>query len=482
MPAFADNPFRLVTSIPSAWIEAELPFDAAPRYLLSMFVIDRPLLLQAVLTAVDSGITVPAEGMFAQMSEPDRTIRFSIDGSLASSMRGAFMTAMVIRAAVPEELLRFRSDLDHQVQTLLQMQVAAQLDELDLPENTIRNIEVQVFQGIGGNLFRDRRFTEYRFGVRTGSENAQQRVASMILEFSRHLGEYSSPIAYVYFPDMDHLTSKPDNVDWVRLGVGAPARAVESMEIDLIANSLARSYQCIYRKYDPVLPGGSMESRFMLIADYDKYLSVDPAPGEDSGATAVDVVFAQGRARAGLVGQMLAGNVGPRVLAGSMTVLAGHTISSWVVPAGVGAELIDDIRSLEVLEDTSTSLRLYNLGPLNESPRTEVGSDSCWVAWRCCDKPGVARLVVDTIISEMHHRGVDPDFRYMISRVLANGESCAGKLKFRTPRFEETPIPLRAIREGLKSALTQGGRDCDVELRVQSAEPAEEPWASLLVI
>jgi hypothetical protein len=488
VPAFAESPFRVVTSLPSAWIEAEHPFDTTPRYLLSLFVVDRPRLLRAVLTAVDEGVVLPAEGEIGDLDEAQRTVRFSIDGSLASSLNGAFMTAMVLRAIVPAGLARAGANLDGYVPTLLQTKVAEGLDGLKLPENAISNIEIQVFKGIGDRLFRDRRFTEYRFGAsRSSSADAQVRLARMILQFSKCLGEHSVPIAYLYFPDVHHDVATREDLDWARIGVGAPARAVESMEIDLVANKLASEYGCVYRKYDPVRGGNSMDERFTLIADYEQYASSPLRPEDEQIDAGVDVVFAQGPARAGLVGQMLAGEAGPRLLAGSMTVLAGHTISSWVVPAGAGQSLIDDIRALKPFDTPHSSSELYALGPIEGENRPPTSAyKSYWAAWRCPDRPGVARRVVETIHDHIAERlDAVPDFRYMISRVLANGEACAGKLKFRVDHSNNrTPVvQSELLSEALRRALPSSPqRGEPVEVRVQKNEPGEEPWASLLVI
>jgi hypothetical protein len=269
VPAFSENPFRILGSIPSAWIEAELPFGTTPRYLCSLFVVDRPHLLHAVLAAVGEGVQLPAEGGIRDLDEATRTIKFSIDGCLASSLRGAFMTAMVLRAIVPRALARTSPDLDDTVRVLLQSKVAEELDRLNLPENTIQNIEVRAFTGIDDRIFRERRFAEYRFGVRRNSPDGQERLARMIVNFSKCLGEHGSPIAYLYFPDVDHDAANQQDINWVRLGVGSSPRAVESMEVDLVANDLASEYRCIFKKYDPVRGGDSLEGRFVSIADYE---------------------------------------------------------------------------------------------------------------------------------------------------------------------------------------------------------------------
>lgn len=484
-PAFSSDAFTVPASVPAAWIQPELPFKTAPRYLLTLFVVDRDLLLKAVLTSIDSELLLPATGRIAELPSSDRRVRFSIDGSLASSLRGAFMTAIVLRALVPSELSRAAgSDLDDYVRDLLRARVAEELELLHLPENSIGNIEIDVFESLSEKLFRGRRFAEYRFGVATASSDSRARLATMLQQFTNALGESGVPIAYLYFPDHEHSGSEYEDFEWARVGVGAPTRAVESMEVDLIANKFARDSGCVYRKYDPVLGGESMDDRFALIANYESSREALAKTAQTSSPTDVDVVFVHSPARVGLVGEMLAGQAGPGLLAGSMTVLAGQTISCWVFPLGSGSNLISGLRDLGLSDPANTRSQLHALGPVRgEVDLSTTNMESYWVAWRCNDAPGVVRRLVDALIKHVSdQRGATPDFRYMITRVLANGAACAGKLKLRVPSVVDgAELDLAVIHGLVTSELQAIGQD-RVEVRVQRGEPGEEPWASLLVL
>lgn len=486
-PPFVKHPFRMATDAPSAWIEREHPFDAAPRLLVSLFLPDQPGLFRAALVAIDEGVVAPARGGAGNLDAKDRTVKFSVDGSLASVLRGAFMAAIVVRPLIPEQLSSAAPDVKDLLPELLREAVAKELDQLGLPESTFKDIEVLVFEGKGDKLFANRRFSEYRFGVLSGAHDGPRRLAQMTLEFSKKLGDSRVPIAYLFFPDVDNSTTP--SIDWVRLGIGAPKRAVDSMELDLAANDLATKYRCIYRKYDATRRE-KPEVPYSEIANYDESSvgahAVIVGGEEHLESQCVDVVFALGAARAGLVGDMLAGEAGPRLLAGSMTVIAGHTISCWVVPEGSGGGLVSHIRRVDVNRLESELKGVHILDSLEVKHGRPNERESLWIAWRCRDEPGVARKIVDRVFDHICATSTEsPDVTYAISRVLASGQSCAGKIKVCVPKAycDSATDWLDGLRLALSSSLSLdevSGQPPDI--RVGRDEPNEEPWASLLFI
>ena len=469
-PPFAAHRFRVATDVPSAWIAREFRFEPVPRLMLSLVLPDRPLVLLKVLTAVDLGVVIPGIGSAAHLSPELRTVRFSVDGSLSSTLRGAFMTAMVLRPIIDDALARAVPDALDVVRQGLWSQVATALDEMGLPEEFSKNIGLYKFDGLGDELFAGCRYAEYSFGVRSNAKSSGSLIR-VLADFSRVLGEAATPIAYLYFPD------SRDGFEWAKLGVGAPSRAVDSLQLDLVANTLARRNKCRYLKYDPsrdVLA----DQRHSQIADY----STDESAQRETRVTEphTDAIFAQGPARAGLIGDLLEGEPLDAFVAGSMTVIAGHTIACWLVPLGEGRGIAARLRRKGELLGMSVS------GPLEVAPGLPEDGESCWVSWRCEDRPGIARLVVDELTQFISApTGVLPNLGYEISRVLAAGQSCAGKIKITIP--SDLPAlddaAMANLRQRLLMALPLDSNSGEPpEVLVARFEPTVEPWASLRVV
>ena len=501
LPGFWATGTRGRATASSAWIQREASFDTAPRFLVSVFLADQPGLLATILRILDDGmdLQIPEGAAYG--------VRFSVDGSLCSSVHGAFTLVFVIKPVVdlsvrvpePTFSAAVRAQLKDRIRQTLEE--SFDLTELHDPEQRVR---VFPFQGLDDGLFSERRFTEYRFGVYRGSASVSVKgsaLAGVAAAFARVLGAHQVPIAYLYFPD--HAEDADEGLAWLRLGIGAPSEPVDSLELDLAADRIAEQFHCRFLKYDATVDTKSMAERFREIADY-KDESEDRSVHETEasvtghaesgrlGSVDVDVVFAEGRARAGYVADMLEDASQPRVLGGSMTVLAGHTVSCWVVPVGEGTRLASHILALDETSSGASEARSFARPlPARAAPARPPGV-TLWLAWRSSDEPGVYRGLVDTVIRQASTQDAvtnglrDTDFRYGISRVLADGVSCAGKMKFTIyGRKREEAENLRATLQeqavlAIRSILGSRGNQ-EPAVVVQESEPGEEPWASLLV-
>ena len=109
---------------------------------------------------------------------------------------------------------------------------------------------------------------------------------------------------------------------------------VESLSVDLAANDLAAEHRMIFAKYDPILARADSGYRFRILGNHQEEGESDSASAvvPNEATTRVEVVFTQGAARVGYVGDMLATRNATRLLGGSMTVLGGQTLSCWVLP------------------------------------------------------------------------------------------------------------------------------------------------------
>lgn len=467
--------------------------DSSPRFLVSLFLRNRPELLATVLDVLDEGVSVPT---------PLKAVRFSIDGSLSSAIRGAFVLAFVVTPLTPDgREIGPESGLESSwVRRPLERKLLKAVARLTRePVGSFRErVKVMPFQGIDSDIFSDKRFTEYRFGIRAADTRGSDVIAAqacLLKEFTRALGGKRTPIAYLHFPD----SVETDDSSWVRVAVGAPASADESFELDLLALDLSKRHGCLFGKYDPGMPSVSFGERFRTIADFSSLAheprnccagSLEPDETQDSADR--DVVFVEGPARAGFVAGMLAGPVGNRVLGGSMTVLGGHTLSSWIVPRNLGDGLVAEIESLPDSIDGPSQVFAASV-PTN----VELDHESCviWVAWWLVDQPGVFRQIVRAIRAGLadYERTVslpmaprEIDFRYSVTRVLASG-TCAGKVKFsitnssvaeRDQISEQIDARLGSMISELALTLGDLPPDHVSPHIVRSSEPGEEPWAS----
>ncbi|MGL5824273.1 MAG: hypothetical protein ACRCYU_05455, partial [Nocardioides sp.] len=252
-----------------------------------------------------------------------------------------------------------------------------------------------------------------------------------------------------------------------------------------------------------------MTQRFREIEDYSGGVvttdSADASQENQSDSATVDVVFARAAARPGLVADMLSGVAGSRIAGGSMSVLGGHTLSCWLVPAGVGEKLELEISELATLGGRVRSTRT----PGGSNWRPGVPRQTIWLAWQAPDSIGIFAAVLDKTFSYLRRSlgsSTAIDVRYAVSRVLMGSRGCAGKVKLHVgiepgalkPLLEGLQVELRhVLTEGdgayngvspwwvtyqsrvRRSALWRRRTDAG-SIVVQEDEPGEEPWASLL--
>ncbi|HEX8771351.1 MAG TPA: hypothetical protein VF711_11345 [Acidimicrobiales bacterium] len=477
IPAVGRTRARGANLLAAAWMSDEWrPTDALPRFLVSIFLRDCPGVLRQVLTVLDDGVAfAPPLG-----DTPPRTARFTVDGSMSSSIGSAFVLALVVHpiyegsstTPAPPELVR--QPLERA------LQVGLENYQCSIPVDLAPRIKISHFEALDDFLFKDRQFTEYRFGIERSISRTTRILGRVTAAFASNLAEEEVPIAYLYFPDT--LTGGAENIDWVRMGLGAPPHLVDHLDVDLAALRIAKTHGCILKKYAPNLIRESMSERFLTIADGRRPTTA----GHPADVDHYDVVYAEGPARTGYVAAMLEGAV-DAPMGGSMTVLAGHTVCCWLVPPGEGDALASHIRSVDP-KAVETERARVEADTIPAGSLEERGDYlSYWIGWSSLDRPGVLRGLLDKLqvfVRDAYdgHEDCIIDVRYAVSRVLADGKRCAGKLNFLlpAPAAEGFDRQLDVAKSAFAKALGfEGGSE--TALVIRRDEPGEEPWASLLV-
>jgi hypothetical protein len=495
VPPIAQHAHKPVRRPADFYIVPEMRFDRRPRFLVSLFLNDREGLLSGVLRVLDEGLEDPQMGK----------VSFSIDGSLSSSVMGAFALAFIVRPVFTESIINTQSGTAFEVEIpeLLKKKLQAGLRNVS-GGSEAESVTVSEFEaGFSYRLFYQKRFSEYRFGLK-GSCNSTDQLeafASITAKFTKKLGQAGVPIAYLYFPESN---GGPPELEatWVAIGVGAPSRAVDAFAIDLFADDLAKAHNMIFAQYDPILTAPDSQHRLRILGNHDNGQFQRLATnGAADAAMPVDIVFTQGIARVGYVADMLSADNARRLLGGSMTVLGGQTLSCWVLPSGEGNRFAEHLKSVNggipprkntpAPTDVSDPISLVVEPPWLATERRSP----FWLAWKCSDKPGVLRRVVDATqdFVKANCEGRRPDFRYAISRVLT-GERCAGKIQFTVPedyadlfsddllsdlrRKIEQVLPLAKPGQAVWERDHRWAKESVI---VRKWEPSEEPWASLLL-
>lgn len=479
-PRLWDRVDRARISPASSWMSAEARFsNTDPRFLVSVFLRDCPGVLRQVARILDDGF--PLSARLPARGEPVR-VRFSLDGSMASSVGSAFVIAVVVRPVEPELLSATAPDfVKHRLEQALvdglaNFHCAREFD----PKPKVKAFD---FTALDDLLFVDRRFTEYRFGLPSDSPSLHPELAHVAAHVTRRLGEAAVPVAYLYFPD--RWRDRTPDIAWLRIGIGAPQRLVDAVELDLAANEFAEVHRTVFEKYDPFVHQQSMSERFHRLGDYRSSMSsLEPALTSESHW---DVVYAEGPARSGYIADMLSDkNLVP--VAGSTTVLAGHTIGCWLMPEGSGEALAEHIREIDP-QAIEAELARVVVDQVESGSFASNSARSLWLAWKGPDQPGMLRTLLDALVSYVEdHAGsvTDVDIKYAVSRVLASGMTCAGKLNFMMT--EHLADAILEEQDDLRSALLSALRrrpgnavESNSEVIVMDDEPGEEPWASLLV-
>ncbi len=434
----------------SQLLDKEDYFDDQRRQLLLLvFASDRPSLLKILLRSL---MDVKVDGSFERHA-------FSLDGSLSSVVRGTCSIALIVREA--------RTEFAAQVKVSDDRLMAAIESSVKHAIPDAQALVMPIVKPSGG-IFRKRRlFTEFRFGVQPGQEGLLAKAAC---DFSAALGKLGNPIAYLFFPDqwLSHGGQKV----WLRIGLGQPSSIGDLVQVDLEALAIAKSLDLELSKYDASMPGPAMSTQFRSIRNGAQLR----LPESDAPVESVDVVFVAEVARPGLVASWLSlTNV---LIGGSMAVLAGHTLASWVLPSGSGETFAKAIRSAS----SDAVVHVLSISP----NITTKPSSHLWVAWRCKDSPGVLLQILEAVQSAIPS-SQPLTANYEISRVLESGETCAGKMRFLVPETSEVELSQLklVIEKSLEPFLVGWTPDDPAWLErsvlVEHQEPGEAPWASLAV-
>ncbi|MCP4308793.1 MAG: hypothetical protein GY788_28740 [bacterium] len=451
--------------------------DTEGRVLVSVFLQDRPGVLRGVTAALAEGIDIAI--LLAEDAEGSRT-RFTIDGCLASSLAGAFIVAVVAHAVSDdgERLNDLRLD---DLRRPLQSAVVDHLEsEADFNKSELEGrVEVYPFESVEQSVFGGREFTEYRFSVAAANEDASVRLGQAAREFASELGRPGVPIAYMYFPD--RWSQADDDQVMLRVGIGTDERVLEMLDLDLEAIQIAQRLGCQLSKYNPGLEAESFSERFR---EFVRELPTIPADPEAEKSTGYDLVFAEDTARSGYLAAIFT-CIEPEALAGgTMSVLADHTISCWLVPEGQGETVRRKVVDLTALlrEGRSGGSRVM-VDPHPGQVPPEKADRSFWLAWLSNDQPGILHDLLHQIDQFLDRHGLastEFDIKYTIARVLSDGTECAGKANF--VLGPEALSKLSAHGGGVVGAFTEalGYRIGQERLVFRDSEPGEEPWAERL--
>jgi hypothetical protein len=472
---------------PRAWalptIAQELAFSPSPRFLLSVFSTDRPGILKTALRKVAQTF---------HLDDLGTQVRFTIDGSLSSAVHGTFTMSFLLRPVFVVSRDR-EQRVNHAVKNRVMPELAHNI-RLSIAEE-VGPATVQVmhtgFEVRNDSIFRDRYLSEYRFLFNRASTSSDQ-CSALAGHIAALLGRHGVPITYLYFPDFGRGVA---NLPTLVVGLAPLRDGGNQVEIDLEANTLAFGYQARFEKA-LFESAGVSEHRLIRIGDYRHPTSVAPHSGaaKDWDAGPVDLVFARFVARPGLVGEMLSEHEASTashvmLLGGSMTVLAGHTVACWVLREGSGQRLEHRISEIAEKSGLSEEVSLHRSVGVRTPSEQFSPQTPCWLAWDFPDMPAVFADIVRALNDYLFKNfGIEPDYKYSVSRVLEQGHRCAGKLKFSLPA--ETAVRLEADLQRVSDSLISilelakgpGELSSSSSLVVRMKEPLEQPWGMLSVL
>jgi len=489
----------------------------AGRLIVTLFTGDRKRLLLDLLRQLAA-----PEGLRARW----QVKAFTVEASLSASLAGVGAVAVVVqpvvgrgRAALSDvELDRLADDLERQLRPdgPLRAPDASTSGEAEPP---LRVRPIAPGDDVG--LYAGRQFREMRFGIgRSGGagDRAARQAARVIDRFSNVLGDQQVPLAYLHYP-LRWAGATDGRLQWLRMAYAVTDDPAVDVAVEMAAYAIADDEDVVLSTYDPARRG-ALEDRFVRLRTprgRRRHLLEDSTPGVEheadaeaeaeagAGSRPTMALCIRGRARAGLVGRLLGGMSEASVYGCTMAVLYGNTVCNVVVDRAAGEHLRD--RLAELAPDVTVVS--YPVGA-----RTQIvggaGHDevSCWVAWSCGDSIGVMHRVIDAVDTVFRGRRVDiPNVNYAISRVLADGATCAGKIQFVCSRAEAQQVGLvpaardvvdrgsadlpgwSALEAEVRAALQPGlvgWRPPHVEwldrpVAVGPVEPSEEPWARLVV-
>jgi hypothetical protein len=465
-PLSVDASWPFIQNEPG-WIAEPGSFSHLRRqYLVTMFRRDAPGILIKLSRSLKDGI-------FRESHFP---VKFTVKGTTSAAIHGTFSTVMVVEAyadtPVAERVLR--SIPDSEIMAALKLQL-----KIDLDDSNEEPPEVRPFKPITSDLFVQRRFSEYRFGMR-GDVQGLARVAQ---RFTQVLSKNEIPVVYLNFPDP--WLEKP-RTEWLRVGVGLRPEPMSAVDIDLAALDIASDLACSLEKYDSSIQDKVFGGRFRRLADHS-----NPGGSERSATPSdkVDVVFVEGRARIGYVAQML--EDGDGLIGGATAVLAGHTVAIWLLKLGDGERFMASLAGTDAQRgEGGETAQPRLMGSVQATRPTTAHCSELWVCWRCSERPGILETVLAKLLDITQAnptlKGINVD--QAVCRVIAQGFTCAGKLRL-TVHHKGEPTELehhdieKAVQEAISFAVEGWEPDrpdwLERPVLVRGSEPSEDPWASL---
>jgi len=473
------------------------------KFLITSFTQDRPGLLLALLDRLGKPLRLPGMPVIEG---------FSVDSSMSASLVRVGAMALVVEPVVGEsDDVTVLDEAGDEIRDYL-------LDELkDVQGNDADRLRMRrvgfppvkrVSAGDELSLYGGRVYREVRFGLRSGrdrradvSRSAAEQCARILTSFTASLKAYEIPIAFVHFPH-GWRSHHPD-ISWLRVAYAVDQGVGSDIAAEVAAWNVADRERVALSVYEPTNRDREYPYRYEHIL----------RPPDQSGSSQPQYmdgrvsICVEGLARTGLLSDTISAlselgesSGGPLALFGCTAgVLYGHTVTNLVVDADHGAELWDDPGKLRVITGSGDPAAVSVQKPDDEAPVMEDKSDATfWIAWCCGESSGVIRKLLRSIFRRFRDSGAAvPNVEYAISRVVADGFTCAGKIKLSgDPRVvdqlglhDQAEDAKAKAQDELASAISdalerwhpaeQAWKDRPIWLT--SSEPREEPWATLVV-
>lgn len=485
----------------------------APKFLITSYTHDRSGMLLELLDR----LTCPL-----RLDGVPEILGFSVESSMCASLVRVGAMAVVVEPVVPRgEDARRLDEAEQEIVAYLQ----EQLEETQgPPAERLRARRagfppvMRLSRGDEMGLYGGRMYREVRFGLHSGgqhradiSRDTAEQCARILKAFTAALKSYETPVAFVHFPH--GWRSNAPELSWLRIAYAVEPGIGADLATEVAAWNIASAEGVALSVYEPTRRGLPYPQRYEhLLPPAPTSPTTSPTPPEPANASHVAQtrvsVCIEGMARTGLLADTIAGLDAlpaspdrPLALFGCTAgVLYGHTVTSLVVDSNHGLPLWADPgalhRRIDLGDEVAVSVQL----PYDDSPVMEETSEAMfWVAWCCGERPGVIVRLVHAVVDRFLAAGAtEPNVQYAISRVLAEGETCAGKIKFSgDPKVVEQmglhephdDLARAKMQETLVEAISYALDDWvppDLEWKkrpiwLTSSEPREEPWATLVV-
>jgi hypothetical protein len=476
----------------------------APKFLITSSTPDRPGILCDLLDSLIKPL---------ELKGLPRIHSFSVESSMTASLARIGAVAVVVEPVIsPDEdasLLTHAAD-DIIVHLRQQLDAALGPDAAQLHTQRAGFPPVKrLSPGDEFSLYGGRVYREVRFGLRSGgvyrsdiSRDAAEKCARILQRFTKALKEYDTPIAFVHFPH--GWNSHAPDLSWLRVAYAIDHAVGLDTATEIAAWNIACEEHVALSVYEPSHRGLPYPQRYEHILPP----SIARQPSKTSRIGSRVSVCIDGIARTGLLADTLTGLDGlaaspehPLALFGCTAgVLYGHTVTSLVIDSDFSSELGSNPGALRLAaglgEKNAVSVQL----PDDDAPVMKNKPEATfWVAWCCGEQSGVIRTLMNAVMDSFAEAGAEPpNVEYAISRVLADGFTCAGKMK-----FSGDPRVIRQL--GIQNALYEQGDSRLQEVLVHAigdalegweppdpawserpiwltaSEPREEPWATLVV-